>query len=127
MNEIFENHLSTGGVRTSGWKLEAVNPSLDISDGRVGRVLRPDQGAKAFGKFGDLVSVTIPNVEFRGKATEEIGSPVYLQLPRTILTLRERSTLPTKIKGQKLQAVANPEIGTSQVVNTLVEHGALDA
>ena len=65
--------------------------------------------AKAFGKFRDLVSVTIPNVEFRGKATKEIGSPVYLQFSRTILTLRGTLNIPAEIKGKKLQPVANPE------------------
>ena len=36
MNEIFENHLSTGGMRDLRMKLETVNASLDVSDGRVG-------------------------------------------------------------------------------------------
>ena len=81
--------------------------------------------AKAFGKFRDLVSVTVPNVEFRGEATKEIRSPVYLQFSRTILTLRGTLHISAKIKGQKLQPVANPENWHTQLVDILVEHGSI--
>ena len=121
MNEIFENLLSTGCMRHLGMKLETVNASLDISDDRAGGILRPAQGSEPFGKFRDLVSVTIPDIEFRREAAKEIGSPVYLQFSGTILTLRGPLDVPTEVKGEKLQTIANPENGRTQLVDVLVE------
>ena len=69
--------------------------------------------------------MTIPNVELRGKATKEIGSPVYLQLSRSILTLRGTLNIPAEIKGKKLQPVANPENRHAQSVDIFVEQGGI--
>ena len=121
MDEIFENDLAARRMSDLGMELQTVDPPLDVADDGVGGILRPAQRAKSFGQSCDLVSVTVPHIEFRRKSAEEVGAAVHPEFPRAVFTPRRTLHRSTKITRKELQTVANTQDRDSQVINALIQ------
>lgn len=102
-------------------KLKPVDITIGVANDGVRRIFGSSKRTESNGHLGDLITMTVPDIERRRELVEKRALGVALEFARPVFTLRRAFHLTTQSVSDELHAITNTQHGNTEFID-----GAID-